>query len=46
MIGISQGDHKTNEYVWQQVNILAGMPGAFNVNRQALQAISYHGSAT
>ena len=23
-IGISYAEHKTNEYVWQQVNILAG----------------------
>ena len=24
MLGISYREHKTNEYVWQQVNILAG----------------------
>ena len=41
MLGISYREHKTNEYVWQQNNILAG--------RQELSlstVASYHGSAT
>ena len=39
MLGISYRDHKTNEYVWQQVDILAGTSPAFTVNRHASQAI-------
>ena len=36
MLEISYVEHKTNEYAWQQVNILAG---AFTVNCQASHAI-------
>ena len=40
MLGISYGEHKTNEYVWEQVTILAGC-------RQLLLSTiaSYHGLA-
>ena len=37
MFGILYREHKTNEYVWQQVSIFAG--------RQELLLSSYHGSA-
>ena len=38
MFGISYREHKTNEYVWQQVNILAGQQELFlsTVNRRKL----------
>ena len=42
MLGISYTEHKTNEYVWQQVNILGRwMSGTDIVNRQASQVIMF-----